>query len=56
MAGATTTASAPRPSSVWGMGERGSSHKEVRAGSEARAEKVVSPTIRRAPAVSTGTT
>ena len=56
VAGHTTTASACWPSLVWGMGEEGSFHSEVTAGSDASAEKVVSPTIRSAPAVRTGTT
>ena len=56
VAGHTTTVSARWPSEVWGMAEEGSSHSDVTAGSDARAENVVAPTIRSAPAVSTGTT
>ena len=55
MAGATTTRSADWPSRVCGMGSA-SSNSEVRTGSEARAENVVSPTKRVAPRVITGTT
>ena len=55
VAGATTTTSAVWPSRVCGMGWW-SSNSDVRAGSEARAEKVVRPTKRVAPSVSTGST
>src|SRR5690606_6436018 len=55
VAGATRTRSADCPSRVCGIGS-GSSNSDVRARSDASAENVVSPTKRRAPRVSTGTT
>jgi hypothetical protein len=55
VAGATSTRSADCPSRVWGMGS-GPSKREVRAGSEARAEKVSGPTKRVASSVRTGAT
>ena len=55
MAGTTTIRSAFCPRRVWGMGEA-SSHNDVCAGSEARAENVTAPTKRVASRVSTGIT
>ena len=56
VAGQTSTRSADCPIRVWGIGVSGSWNSEVRAGSLARAEKVVAPTISSAPSVSTGVT
>ena len=55
VAGATTTRSADWPSFVCGIAS-GASNNDVRAGSEASAEKVTSPTKRSASAVRTGAT
>ena len=55
VAGTTRIRSALCPSRVWGMGS-GLSHRRVRVRSEARAEKVSSPTKRVAARVSTGLT
>ena len=55
MAGATTTRSARWPRVVCGLGS-GLSHNEVRAGSEARAEKVVVVTKCSESGVRTGET
>ena len=56
VAGHTTTTSALWPSAVCGIDASEESHSDVTAGADARAENVVSPTIRRAPPVSTGVT